>query len=396
MVATETGVKAVRCARPRGRWVPALVLSAIASAALAPAVRGATLPEDRADLMYHRYKGGGLTVDGPAVLVRQSMSDKVSVWGSYYVDAVTSASVDVMTTASPYEERRDEWSAGTDFVVDDTSMGFSYTKSDEDDYAARTARFGISQSFFGDLTTVGITYSRGWDTVMKRGDETFEKAVDHRTYRVDVSQVLTRSFVVSLNYEAVSDEGFLNNPYRSVRFADSSAGRGFSFERELYPHTRTSDALALRTKYYLPYRAALGAEYRHYQDTFGVVSNDVSIDYSHPLESGWLFEARYRYYKQDAADFYSDLFPRANAQNFLARDKELSTFDSHTLGLGVSYDFAKGRLPWVDSGRLSVQADFMRISYDDFRDVTRGGTAGAEPLYELDAVILRAFGAVFF
>lgn len=357
---------------------------------------GATLPEDRADVMYHRYTGGGLTVDGPSVLVRQSMLDKVSVWGNYYVDMVTSASVDVMTTASPYQERRQEWSAGSDFVFADTSMGLSFTKSDEADYAARTARFGISQSFFGDLTTVGIAYSRGWDTVMKQGDDSFEKDVDHRSYRIDVSQVLTRSLLMSLNYEAVSDEGFLNNPYRSVRFADSRAGRGFSFEREVYPHTRTSDAIALRGKYYLPYRAALGAEYRHYQDTFGIVANDASIEYTHPLASGWLFEARYCSYKHAAADFYSDLFPRANAQNFLARDKELSTFDSHTLGLGVSYDFAKGRLPWVDGGRLSVQADFMRISYDDFRDVTRGGAAGAEPLYQLDAVILRAFGSVFF
>ena len=110
-----------------------------------PAV-GATLPEDRADVMYHRYKGGGLTVDGPSVLVRQSMLDKVSVWGNYYVDMVTSASVDVMTTASPYEERRQEWSAGSDFVFDDTSMGLSFTKSDENDYTARTARFStVSQ-----------------------------------------------------------------------------------------------------------------------------------------------------------------------------------------------------------------------------------------------------------
>jgi len=62
------------------------------------------LPDDRADLLYHAYDGGGLTVDGPAVLVRKSFKDQVSVWGHYYVDRVSSASIDVVTTASSYSE----------------------------------------------------------------------------------------------------------------------------------------------------------------------------------------------------------------------------------------------------------------------------------------------------
>ena len=391
VAATEVAPQAH--ARCHARYVAGL-LAAFSLTAL-PALAG-TLPEDRADVMYHLYEGGDLTVDGPSVLVRKSMADKVSVWANYYVDLITSASVDVMATASPYSERRVEWSTGADFVHEDTSMGLSFTKSDESDYNARTVRFGISQTFFGDLTTVGIAYARGWDTVQRRGDDVFEEDVEHRSYRVDVSQILTRSLVMSLNYEAVSDEGFLNNPYRSVRFADSSVARGYSYEREVYPNTRTSDAIALRAKYYLPYRAAISAEYRHYQDTFGIAANDGALEYTHPLASGWTLEARYRYYTQDAADFYADLFPRANAQNFLARDKELSTFDSHTVGLGVSYDAGEGRLPWVDRGSLTLQVDYMRIGYDDFRDVTKGGTPGQEPLYELDAVVVRAFGSVYF
>jgi len=33
----------------------------------------AVLPEDRADIMYHRYEGGGVTIDGPAQLVRTDL-----------------------------------------------------------------------------------------------------------------------------------------------------------------------------------------------------------------------------------------------------------------------------------------------------------------------------------
>ena len=68
----------------------------------------AMLPDDRADFMYHNYNGDGLNVGGPSVLVRKSIADKVSVWGNYYIDSVTSASIDVVTTASEYSEQRDQ------------------------------------------------------------------------------------------------------------------------------------------------------------------------------------------------------------------------------------------------------------------------------------------------
>ena len=52
--------------------LPLLLL--LASAASAGA---AVLPEDRADIMYHRYDGGGMTVDGPSVLVRKKFGESL-------------------------------------------------------------------------------------------------------------------------------------------------------------------------------------------------------------------------------------------------------------------------------------------------------------------------------
>ncbi|MEW8155874.1 MAG: hypothetical protein AB2765_14945, partial [Candidatus Thiodiazotropha endolucinida] len=40
-------------------------------------LRATVLPEDRADIMYHRYDGGGVEVDGPSILVRKSFSGNV-------------------------------------------------------------------------------------------------------------------------------------------------------------------------------------------------------------------------------------------------------------------------------------------------------------------------------
>jgi len=355
------------------------------------AAHAAVLPDDRADALYHRYDGGGVTIDGPSLLLRKKFAEKYSVSANYYMDMVSSASIDVMTTASPYKEERTQGSLAFDMLQGKTQYSVSYTLSDENDYTANTASFDLSQDIFGDLTTVSFGFSQGWDEVRKRGDDTFAEPVDRRNYRFGLQQILTPRMMAGLNYEVITDEGFLNNPYRSVRYLDETSARGYSYQPELYPHTRTSNAIAINARYYLPYRAAVHGEYRYYTDTWGIDANTVSLGYTHPWGKRWIFEAGYRWYDQSAADFYSDLFPRADAQNFLARDKELSTFTSHMFSLGASYELPS--LGWERLRRSTVNLYYDRINYqyDDFRDVTTGGAPGTEDLYGFDADVFRLF-----
>ena len=88
------------------QWRRALGL--LAGVLASGSARAVELPEDRADVMYHYYDGAGTKASGPAVLVRKSLADKVSLSGSYYLDMVSNASIDVVTTASPYKENRHE------------------------------------------------------------------------------------------------------------------------------------------------------------------------------------------------------------------------------------------------------------------------------------------------
>jgi hypothetical protein len=101
----------------------------------------AVLPEDRADVLYHRFDGGGVVIDGPSILVRKSIMDTVSISANYYVDNVSSASIDVVTTASAYKEQRIESSFSVEYLRDKTVLSLNYGQSDESDYSAKTASF---------------------------------------------------------------------------------------------------------------------------------------------------------------------------------------------------------------------------------------------------------------
>lgn len=381
------------------------------TAACLPA-RAGVLEEDRADVLYHRYEGGGVTIHGPSVLVRKKMAEKYAVSASYYTDMVTSASIDVeVSGASEYKEQRDQYSLGLEYLRGKTTYVLGYSNSKENDYQAETTSFGISQDLFGDLTTVTLSFSKGADTVRRRDtlsnrvDPNFNEPIDRWNYRVGVSQIVTRTLVMAFDYEVITDEGYLNNPYRSYRYVNPGDDQLFALDTELYPRTRTSNAASLNARYFLPYRAALHGGYRFFTDTWGIDANTFELGYTHPLGKEWIFEAGYRYYTQERADFYSDLFERRNDQNFMARDKELSTFTSQSFRIGASYEFVPNRWRFVKKGSLNLFYDRIEFDYEDFRDARysmlpstdpRFRAAGTEPLYTFGANVFQAFVSLWF
>lgn len=382
-------------------------LTVAAAMLLGSTADAAVLPEERADALFHHYDGGGMEISGPSVLVRKNFRDRFSVTANYYVDSVTSASIDVTTTASPYTEERTETRLGADYLHDKTSMGISWTRSEESDYLASTVGFSLSQDFFGDLSSLSFGYALGTDEVRRNGDALFSESVDRHSFRLGWSQVLSRKAVAGLALEVTADEGFLNNPYRSVRYVDSydegnpldpsdDVPLSYAYQPESYPDTRTSTAVALRAAYHLPWQDALKVEYRFYTDTWGIGAENIELGYSRDLDQHWRLDGRVRTYSQNHADFYSDLYPYQNAQDNLARDKEMSTFDSLLLGMGASYIIKAPETSSWKQMSFNLQVDFIQFDYSDFRDLRKAGQPGTEPMYSYDATVTRLFYSLWF
>lgn len=345
-----------RATRAR-RW---LLLAALG---LVPA-GAAVLPEDRADMMYHYYDGGGVTVQGPAMLVRKNVGDSVSLSGRYYLDTISSASIDVITTASPYKDEREEYGASIDYLRGNSLMSLSYTTSKENDYLADTYGINVSHDLFGGLTTVSLGYGQGHD-VVQRVDTASDDEIDRFQFRLGVTQILTRRLLMGFGYETVSEDGYLSNPYRSVRVLGAS-------QFEVYPRTRDSRALAVRGVMGFgnglrPLTHSVRAEYRYFNDTWDIDAHTASLALQRYFGERWIGELRYRYYQQTAASFYNDNFP--DRMTYMARDKELSTFHSHSIGIKATWMFVKR--PQF-RGAIIGSYDFLAFEYDDFTDVRDG------------------------
>jgi Protein of unknown function (DUF3570) len=350
-------------------------------------VHAGVLPEDQADAMYHVYQGDGLTVQGPAVLVRKKFGESIMADGGYETDSVTGASIDVRTSgASELKEHRRQWNGGVSYLRGKTTYNAAFMNSTETDYVSDNLTFGITEDMFGDLTTVTLGFTRGWDDVSQNQQTHVEPrgSVDRRSYRLGLSQILTKNFIVNVNYESSAMEGYLQNPYRSVRYgAGNSLNVGFQDEK--YPGTRTTNAVALTGRYFLPYRASLKGGYRYFTDSWGIVAHTGDVEYIHPLKgrlSNFTVEGSGRYYTQTRADFYADLFPFIDAQNFLARDKILATFNDWSVRLGGSWRYAYSPKTY---GVVSLFVEHIQYNYQDYKNAEVKVAPDAQPLFSFDA-----------
>jgi len=384
-------------------------IGAIAALLLVQAGSADVLPDNRADVFWSRYSGGGMDITGKSVLVRKKFSENLAVEANYFVDTVSGASVDVLSNASVIKDERKQKSGTVEYVHDKTTYSLSFINSTERDYVANTTHFSLSQDMFGDLTTLTLGFSHTRDRVGENVGKTDAPAVqwlghaDSRSYDAGLSQIFTRNLIAGLNLEVITDYGYLANPYRSIRFLDNSA-KGYALASQVYPNTRTSTAVQGQAKYYLPYRAAVTGSYRYFRDTWGIRANTYELDYTHPIGNIWIFEGRLRYYQQRRANFYSDLFPFAGSQNFMGRDRDLAASQDTTIGAKVTYAFWPEGWKIFKRGTATLDISRIRFKYLDFRDIRdynntpAGGNyaAGTEPFYHFDATVLQLYVSMFF
>jgi Protein of unknown function (DUF3570) len=354
-------VAATRAALSLWRRLAALLGSVLGGLLAAGGARAVDLPEDTAEALLHVYNGGGVTAWGPAFLVRKSVADRFSLTGQYYVDAVSNASIDVVTTASKYKETRQEFSLAGDYVYRDSQITLAASTSHEPDYIANRFGLDISQEVFGGMTTVSLGFTRGDDKVMKKDSPEFSEKARHWQYRLGLTQILTPRWIMSANLEAISDDGYLGSPYRSALVFGAAVP-------ERNPSTRSSRALMLRVNGDLGDRDAMHASYRYFWDTWDIKAHTLELGYSRYFQETWLADAYLRYYTQSKALFYSD---NATSETiYVSRNRQLSTFYDAAAGAKVSWLWKK--VPGKYEIKLNGAYEFAHFDFKDFTDVRTG------------------------
>ncbi len=248
-----------------------------------------------------------VTVVSPSAMVRAAAAPGVAVTIDSTVDAVSAASVDVMTSASPRavsEQRIELGIAGTyRSEHGPTWLTLGLRGSHENDYEAIRARLGARRELAQRNAALELTYVFGADVAHSAMDPTFRATRTSHELMVTASQVLGPRSVADLIGHATVAAGYHASPYRDVLVGQPSSPLALRVP-EATPHTRISGALAARLRWAVAARWATAATYRYYRDDWSIDSHTATAEIHRQLGRGWLVGVLARGYLQGRASFY--------------------------------------------------------------------------------------------
>ena len=295
--------------------------------------------------------------------------------GGYLADIISSASVDVVSAATPrgrFTELRNQGSGGLAYERGLWTANAGYVFSDENDWTSHTGSVGLGRDFNMRTTNLTGGYVFVDNQVFRADDDNFRDGMRTHAGNLTLTQVLGKKTTSRLSGFFGYNTGFQSSPYRYVpvgalpgrtpdlRTCDGAA----ACPLERHPRTRGRYALAATMLHYVGKNkpASIRADYRFYGDTWEVFSHTVTVAYTLDLADHWQLRLRSRTYFQDDAFFYRERY--ADLRRYLTVDRELSTF-FHQL-TGAKLTFKTGLLKRLDDLRIDVKGDVMYFHFFNF------------------------------
>jgi hypothetical protein len=323
-----------------------------------------------ASTLYVRGDTNATTVWSPRQRVSARFADTAGIDATFAVDAWTSASIDIVTSATrdlktgaPHEihEVRKEVTAGAYYEFGNATLSGGYRYSTENDYWSNGGVLNLALDFASKNTTLMLSGFGSKDQVGRAGDHYWRAPQNSVGGRLSLTQVLDKSSLLQISWETTHVAGYQESPYRFVAIGDAGTCRSLAPNcvPEQVPDERFRSAVVARVRRALGDKVSLGAEYRFYFDNWGLYSHTLSPDLQ------WLVTARgtlsfsYRYYTQSQADFYRPRYFTPPSSGYLTRDRELSALYSNRIGLGFVQAF--------DVGESTVMTLGLRMGVTRFK-----------------------------
>lgn len=164
---------------------------------------------------------------------------------------------------------------------------------------------------------------------------------------ISASQLLSPKDIISFGYTFINMNGKLNNISNSVKVLDNPYGNSFSRVEERLPNGR--DRHALSTKYVHGFNdeMAVNFNYRYYIDDWDIKAHTAEVGLRMSfLEGNAFILPSYRYYSQDQSKYYYKELP--TSKTLMTADSDLSSFDSHRLGVHYEQIIGDKKISKVD------------------------------------------------
>jgi len=291
-----------------------------------------------------------------------------SVDGSYLVDVVSAASVDIVATASKqYTEVRHAGTLGASYQPRSLGGSVNASVSREPDYLSWTAGGAVNGDLADKNATLLFGFNYGHD-VAGRTDtpfSVFSRSLDSAGLKAGGTLVLDRRTIASGVLDAIFESGDPSKPYRYVPlFAPgTSVPEGASVDLvarlrvaarplEQLPLTRQRYAVDLRIAHRFGTTSTLRLDERLYDDSWALLASSTDARYLVDVGRRWEVGPHLRFHGQKAVDFWKRAYtvgPGSSYPALRTGDRELGPLIGVTEGLSVRWKLGPEahRTAWV-------------------------------------------------
>lgn len=156
-----------------------------------------------------------------------------------------------------------------------------------------------------------------------------------------LSQIFTQRFHAALSLDVVRQNGLLSTPFQRVYMADREDFFIEEFQLaddvERLPETRFKIPLGGRFSYYLNDLIIIKGFLRYYVDDWGINSFTGNLEIPLKISEKFTVYPMYRYYMQTASDYFYPKETALSTDQFYTSDYDLSGFNAHQYGIGLTY-----------------------------------------------------------
>ena len=324
-----------------------------------------SMAEDRALARVSVYvDDDNTTIYTPMVLIQKDIFEETSLSFQYLADIQSCASVDVVSTASPsmgYEETRHSFTAGLKHRRKLTTVGGGFSYSTENDYDSHALLANVSQELFQRNFTVGLNLSVRWDEIGRVNEEFFENLTGVAA-NITLTQLISPRWIGQFIYSLEYLDGYQASPYRFVPVGSESTVDADKSVPETHPSQRFRNAFTGRLKENVAEDWYLEQSLRLYFDSWGMAAQTILLQGYWQVSLPVTLRFRYRFHNQSNADFYRESYD--TLQEFMSRDREIGTLQSHLLGPQLQY---RTEGFWVfDEASFDVKLEYFYINYEDY------------------------------
>jgi hypothetical protein len=310
-----------------------------------------------------------------------------SAQGSYLVDVVSAASVDIVSTASGHwVETRHAATLGGGYKPSTVGANVTGAVSREPDYLSLTA--GGSLAFeLADKTanpTIGYAYSHDTAGRSNTPFSVFSETLVRHSLNGSLELILDPLTLVSLSVDAIFEVGDQTKPYRLLpMFAPSIAptvDRGASVQivnalrlpgrvAENTPLTRNRFALSGRVAQRLTGSTFILSE-RFYTDDWGLKASSTDLRFVIDVSRRVFIWTHLRGHFQSGVSFWKRAYaanftpgdPQRGLPKWRTGDREMSPLSAGTFGAGLRWNFGSTN---PTAWSFVAQADMLLTAYSD-------------------------------